>query len=258
MTQYTPGRFQILPPIVKNLLIINVIFFVATFLAQRFNLDLNDKLGLHYFGSQKFQPFQIITYMFMHGGFGHIFFNMFALWMFGYAIENYMGPKRFLIYYLTTGIGAAILHYGVFYLEIRPLLDPINQYLSDPENVDKQHRLINVLNPIVSQPISINDLNYDLIETFKIDFLNRPVVVGASGAVFGILLAFGMMFPNSIIYLYFAIPVKAKYFVIIYGLLELWLGFSNRGGSNIAHFAHIGGMIFGFILLKYWNIKRLN
>nr|MBC8343833.1 rhomboid family intramembrane serine protease [Bacteroidota bacterium] len=126
MTQYTPGRFQILPPIVKNLLIINVIFFVATFLAQRFNLDLNDKLGLHYFGSQKFQPFQIITYMFMHGGFGHIFFNMFALWMFGYAIENYMGPKRFLIYYLTTGIGAAILHYGVFYLEIRPLLDPIN------------------------------------------------------------------------------------------------------------------------------------
>jgi membrane associated rhomboid family serine protease len=258
MNHYSPGRFQILPPVVKNLLIINVIFFVATLVVQKLGIDLSDKLGLHFFGSEKFEPYQVITYMFMHGGFGHVFFNMFALWMFGYAIENYMGPKRFLIYYLATGIGAAMLHYGVFYLEIKPYLDPINRYLSNPENIDFQHQLINALNPIVSQPISIQNLNYEVIETFKIDLLNQPVVVGASGAVFGILLAFGMMFPNSVIYLYFAIPVKAKYFVIGYGLIELWLGFSNRGDSNIAHFAHIGGMIFGFILLKYWKIKRLN
>ncbi len=186
MNHYSPGRFQILPPVVKNLLIINVIFFVATLVVQKLGIDLSDKLGLHFFGSKKFEPYQVITYMFMHGGFGHVFFNMFALWMFGYAIENYMGPKRFLIYYLATGIGAAMLHYGVFYLEIKPYLDPINRYLSNPENIDFQHQLINALNPIVSQPISIQNLNFEVIEAFKIDLLNQPVVVGASGAVFGI------------------------------------------------------------------------
>jgi membrane associated rhomboid family serine protease len=258
MNQYSPGRFQILPPVVKNLLIINILFFVATIVVQRMGVDLNDILGLHYFGSEKFKPFQIITYMFMHGGFGHVFFNMFALWMFGYAIENFMGPKRFFIYYIVTGVGAALLHYGIYYLEMRPLLLPINNYLSNPENIDFQHQLINAINPIITQPLSLSDLSYDLINNFKIDLLNQPVVVGASGAVFGILLAFGMMFPNSVIYLYFAIPVKAKYFVIIYGLLELWFGVSRMGDSNIAHFAHVGGMIFGFILLKYWKIKRLN
>ncbi len=258
MNQFRPGRFSILPPVVKNLLIINVIFFAATFFFQRLGIDLVDILGLHYFGAEKFKPFQLITYMFMHGSFGHIFFNMFALWMFGYAIENIWGAKRFAIYYLITGLGAALLHYGIFYLENASLISAMNDYLINPYDVGVQEKLLSVLNPILTRPVLPGELTLDFVEGIKQTFLNQPVVVGASGAVFGILLAFGMMFPNSLLYLYFAIPVKAKYFVIVYGLAELYFGLADRGASNVAHFAHVGGMLFGFILIKYWRVKRLN
>ncbi|HPD64854.1 MAG TPA: rhomboid family intramembrane serine protease [Bacteroidia bacterium] len=265
MNYYRPGSFQILPPVVKNLLIINILFFVATFTLGRFGINLIDLFGLHYFGSEKFRPFQFFTYMFMHGGFSHILFNMFALWMFGYAIENFWGPKRFLIYYLVTGIGAALIHYGVFYLEIAHLLNPINNFLNEPSNPDFQQRVAEVLAPYyhvsgldISRSLTAADVSVDMVESFKTELLNTPVVVGASGAVFGILLAFGMMFPNSPIYIYFLFPIKAKYFVILYGVLELFTGISRMGESNIAHFAHVGGMLFGFILLKYWKVRRLN
>ncbi|MFC2114007.1 rhomboid family intramembrane serine protease [Bacteroidota bacterium] len=258
MSRYSPGSFQILPPVVKNLLIINVIFFVAKIIAARFSIDLDDILGLHYFGSEKFKPFQLITYMFMHGNFTHILFNMFALWMFGYAIENFMGPKRFFIYYMVTGVGAALLHYGIYYLEMRPLMSLFDAYFANPGDMGIQAQLGNALSPYFQHGFDISNINYQDVIDAKTAILNAPVVVGASGAVFGILLAFGMMFPNSVIYLYFAIPVKAKYFVIVYGLLEIYFGISGGGQSNVAHFAHVGGMIFGFILLKYWRIKRLN
>ncbi len=258
MSHYRPGGFSLLPPVVKNLLIINFIFFLATITFSRLGIDLIDILGLHYFGSEKFHPYQLVTYMFMHGGFSHIFFNMFALWMFGYAIENIWGPKRFFIYYLVTGFGAAMLHYGIFYLENASLITSINQYLADPYNEAVQLKLLSVLNPVLTHPITPIDLNIELVEDLKNTFLNRPVVVGASGAVFGILLAFGMMFPNTLIYLYFAIPVKAKYFVIFYGLAELYFGLADRGASNVAHFAHVGGMLFGYLLIRYWNVKRIN
>ena len=276
MDQFRPGGFRILPPVVKNLIIINGLFFLATLaVSGSFGIDLIDILGLHYFAAEKFSPYQFITYMFMHGGFMHIFFNMFALWMFGNALENIWGPKRFLTYYFVTGIGAAITHYVVFYFEISPVLTVINNYLDNPSHEaltqflnsdnfqlasyemqdtfnqfrDRYNELIN------NNPVSALQLSVDFMTEYKREFLNAPVVVGASGAVFGILLAFGMLFPNALIYLYFAIPIKAKYFVMIYGAIELFSGIYNRG-SNVAHFAHLGGMVFGYFLLMYWKNRR--
>ncbi|MDR1758139.1 MAG: rhomboid family intramembrane serine protease [Bacteroidales bacterium] len=206
---------RLLPPVVKNLLIINVLFFLATILLAPVGVDLVKIFGLHYFSAPDFRPWQLVTYMFMHANFGHIFFNMFALWMFGAALEQVMGQKRFLTYYLITGIGAAILHYLVLYYQLRPYL-----------------------------------MMYEM--SGNMNALNQFVTIGASGSVFGLLLAFGMLFPNSEIYLYFLLPIKAKWFVIIYGAIELFYGI---GGTNdgVAHFAHLGGMLFGFILLMAWK-----
>lgn len=273
MQQFRPGGFRILPPVVKNLLIINGLFFLATLAAQRsFGIDLTDKLGLHYFSAEKFRPYQFITYMFMHGSFMHIFFNMFALWMFGNALENIWGPKRFIIYYLITGIGAALTHYVVYYFQISPVIDAINNYLDNPSHEALTHFInagyLKITSPALQSSFSafrdqynnlINtnphkalQLSLDFMAQYKVAFLNAPVVIGASGAVFGILLAFGMIFPNALIYLYFAIPIKAKYFVMMYGAIELFSGIYNSN-SNIAHFAHLGGMLFGYFVLLYWK-----
>jgi membrane associated rhomboid family serine protease len=273
MDQYRPGGFRILPPVVKNLIIINGLFFLATIATgSRFGFNMIEIFGLHYFAAEKFSPYQFVTYMFMHGGFMHIFFNMFALWMFGNALENVWGPKKFLIYYFITGIGAALTHYIVFYFEISPVLQAINNYLDNPSHealtrflnsdnfkvasVEIQNNFnefrIQYNNLINSNPTRALQLSVDFMSQYKIDFLNAPVVVGASGAVFGILLAFGMMFPNALIYVYFAIPIKAKYFVMIYGAIELFSGIYDTG-SNVAHFAHLGGMVFGYFVLLYWK-----
>jgi len=258
MEHYRPGRFQILPLVVKNLLIVNFIFFAATIALERLGVDLVSILGLHYFASEKFEPYQLLSYMFMHGSFSHIFFNMFALWIFGYAIENFWGPKRFFIYYIVTGVGASLIHYGVYYFEIQHFIKPINQFLADTSNMEVRENLSILLSPYYNLPLSASDITPTLVQEFKMSLYNTPVVVGASGAVFGILLAFGMMFLNSLIYIYFLFPIKAKYLVILYGVVELFSGVSNMGTSNIAHFAHLGGMVFGFILIKYWGVKRLN
>lgn len=273
MDQYRPTGFNILPPVVKNLLIINGLFFLATLATgTKFGFDLTDMLGLHYFQAEKFRPYQFITYMFMHSGPMHILFNMFALWMFGNAIENIWGPKKFLIYYLVTGVGAAITHYVVLYFEISPVMAAIDAYLNNPTpetlNVFLNSGYFKVMSVEVqdnfnifreqynqllfTDPTQALQLSVDFVSQYKIDYLNAPVVVGASGAVFGILLAFGMMFPNALIYVYFAIPVKAKYFVIIYGAIELFSGVYDKG-SDVAHFAHLGGMVFGYLLLLYWK-----
>lgn len=215
---YRPQRFQILPPVIKNLLIINGLAFVALLVFQTtFGLNLNAYLGLFFPASEYFEPYQIVTHMFMHGSLTHIFFNMFALWMFGAPLENLWGSKRFLIYYLITGFGAAVLHEGVMALEYYGFL-------------------------------------YEIGPQARQALLYIPTV-GASGAVYGILLGFGMTYPNQPIYLYFLFPIKAKYFVTIFGALELWNGLSNTG-SNIAHFAHVGGMIFGYFLILSWRKRR--
>ena len=270
--------FRVLPPVVKNLLILNGLFFLATIAFENaWGISLVDIFGLRYLAAEKFAPYQFITYMFMHGGFAHILFNMFALWMFGNTLENLWGPKKFLIYYIVTGIGAALVHYVTIYFMLQPDLALMNQFLSDPtmqslNSLVNNHRFqINQFSGDIwlafsSFQADVNQLsrnpdNYaalqrsiEFVADYKTHFLNQPNVIGASGAVFGILLAFGMTFPNAIIYLYFAIPVKAKYFVIFYGLLELYLGFA-RTSSNVAHFAHLGGMIFGYFLIMYWRQK---
>lgn len=245
MDQYRFGGFKMLPPVVKNLLIINVLMFLATLAIQSaFHFDLTDKLGLFFPKTSYFKPYQFVTHIFMHGGFSHLFLNMFALWMFGNAIENIWGGKRFFLYYMVTGLGAAFLHTLVNYIT----------YSSHAGQLD----------PEAVRDIMSNGYDYIKNQQGYIDPVMRSLqsltvpTVGASGAVFGILLAFGMMFPNSRIYVYFAIPIKAKYFVMIYGAIELYSGIANQQGDNIAHFAHLGGMLFGLIFILIWKKHRFN
>ena len=222
--QYSPSGFRVLPIVVKNLLIINFLMFLATFTFRKFNIDLNDLLGLHFFKASGFRLYQIVTYMFMHGNFEHLFFNMFALWMFGANMENIWGSKRFLLFYLVCGLGAGLCQEGVQYIQYAT-------QLAGYESVDLGGNML---------------LSMDR-------YLNLMTTVGASGAIYGLLLAFGMMFPNSMIYLYFLFPIRAKWFVIGYAVIELISGFV--GGGNVAHFAHLGGMLFGLILILHWKKK---
>lgn len=245
MMQYRPAGFNFMPVVVKNLLIINGLFFLATIsMETAFRVDLIRTLGLFMPGSPHFEPYQLVSHMFMHANFSHIFFNMFALWMFGTAIENLMGSQRFLVYYLITGFGAAFLHLGVSYLEVWSLR---SELLAAGYTPGQLRHIVEF--PPDTAPVDIAGTLAAYIRKFIIP------TVGASGAVFGILLAFGMFFPNSYIYLFFAIPVKAKYFVMAYGALELYFGIANRPGDNIAHFAHLGGMVFGYLLIRYWRSK---
>lgn len=236
-----PARFSYLPEVVKNLLIINGLFFLAKYvLGTNFGINLDQHLALHHWESPDFRPHQLVTHLFMHGSFSHILFNMFALWMFGNQLENIWGGKRFLVYYMITGLGAAVLHLAVIQFQISGLeaqmaLEQINRVTSS--GYDALQNSQNFIDPLMG----------------KLNLLYYTPTVGASGAVFGLLLAFGMLFPNTLIYLYFAIPIKAKYFVAAYGLIELWLGIQNSASDNVAHFAHLGGMLFGYFLIKYWR-----
>ena len=229
---YRPSNFSELPEVVKNLLIINGLFFLATISLDNFGLDLVKIFGLHQFQYPDFRPHQIISHLFMHGDFTHLFFNMFALWMFGKVLENVWGAKRFLTFYIVTGIGAAFVHLLISQYQIISISNQIPEMV----NLAIEGRY----NPSI--PISK-----------KLTQLIITPTVGASGAVFGLLLAFGMLFPNTLLYIYFAIPIKAKYFVLAYGILELYSGISNNPADNVAHFAHLGGMIFGYFLIKYWR-----
>ncbi len=213
------GRLNI-PPVVKNLIIINVVMLVITYFAKNF---MYSHLSLFFFKSPYFSPYQIITHMFMHGGFVHLFFNMYTLLIFGSILENVWGGKKFFLYYMVTGLGAAFFHELVMYL----------QYITATSQA--------TINTLMSTP-----------------------TVGASGAIYGLLLAYGMLFPNNVLTLIFPpVSLKAKWFVLIFGAIELFLGISSTGalgkidfGSNIAHFAHLGGMIFGLILILYWKKKN--
>jgi membrane associated rhomboid family serine protease len=265
-----PGGFSAFPPVVKNLLIINGLMFLALMtVGPRLGLDLNRILGLYYPASPSFEPYQIFTHLFMHGSLGHLFSNMFALWMFGSMLENVWGSKRMLVYYILTGLGAAILHLVVSGIEITILQNSVSEYIANPgieqfrlfiaETVprpfipDFQRLLVAWQQSPESSFYLENSLS--LAQQLVQVKLNIPTV-GASGAVFGILMAFGLMFPNMNIYLFFAIPIKAKYFVMGYGFFELYMGLANNPGDNVAHFAHLGGMLFGFLILKYWQKKR--
>lgn len=286
MTEFRPGRFQVLPTIVKNLIIINVIMVFAQFALGKYGIDLADYLGLHYWRSELFKPWQLLTHMFMHGSYNdvggtisHIFFNMFALWMFGSVLENIWGPKRFLIFYIVCGIGAAVLHLGVLgwgyhvieqafrHYQQDPTLDNFVIFARDhllPLKAQAGTRLVDVYNTWINNPQmnlsqeSVSAINQylhgvRLNDGVYISGLFDEATVGASGAVFGVLFAFGYLFPNTLIYLYFLVPIKAKYVVAGFALIELFSGIQNSAGDNVAHFAHLGGMIVAFILIRIWN-----
>ena len=216
-----------IPVVTKNLLLVNIIAFVATWILQLRGLDLNDLLGLHFFMAADFQVWQLLTYMFLHSGFTHILFNMFALWMFGVVIENVWGPKKFLFYYISCGVGAGIMqeiaHFFSFYFTISAQ-DPTVGF---GELFASGHQLSTQL--------------------------NGWTTIGASGAVYAILLAFGMIFPNERIFIFpLPIPIKAKWFVMFYVAIDLFSAMSSSG-DNVAHMAHLGGMLFGYLMIRYWN-----
>jgi membrane associated rhomboid family serine protease len=234
------ASFNATPPVVKNLIILNAIMLFVTYVLSMRGIDLANILGLHYIQSTEFKPYQLVTHLFMHGGITHLFFNMFALWMFGRILESVWGPKRFFIYYFVTGLGAAVLHTFVNFLEFQSVASKMS-----PEQIDI----------VMSQGAEVFNEGKNFVDPLmaKLNLVLNVPTVGASGAVFGILLGFGMLFPNTELMLLFPpMPIKAKYFVLGYGALELILGITNSGG-NIAHFAHLGGMLFGFIMIKYWN-----
>lgn len=225
MTQFRPTRFEILPPVIKNLLIINGLVFLAQVTFRNASFKLEDVFALHTFQSSLFQPWQFVTHMFMHGDFGHLFFNMFALWMFGAVLENVWGQKRFLTFYLICGLGAALCHMITLYWETREL---INTFYALP---------------------------FEQQVYYRGNFLEQlhAATLGASGAVYGCLAAFGYLFPNTYIFIYFLFPIKAKWLVSGYILIELMATFQNSAGDNVAHFAHLGGALFGFLLAFFWN-----
>lgn len=265
---YRPSGYRLLPEVIKNILIINVIMYLATLFLQQKGIDLIDILGLHYFESEKFRIYQFITYMFMHDShdFRHILLNMFALYMFGSVVENVWGGKKFLTFYILTGLGAALAHYAIVYYQMQPSISFFNDYINSPD-INKMYALVNsdaygssfgadFRELLQSNPPQALTASVDFARQFKADLLNAPVVIGASGAVYGVLLAYGMLFPNSLLYLFFAIPVKAKYVVILYGLIEVFSGISGR--DNVAHFAHLGGLLTGLIIILYWRYKSRN
>ena len=240
MNGYGKGFFG-MPPVVKNLIFINILMLLAYYtVGSVFDIDLNRTLGLYFPKSEQFKPIQIITHMFMHSGIWHLFFNMFALYMFGQVLEQVWGPKRFLIFYFVCGLGAALTHESVIAFQYSHIAHSLS-----PENLQL---VLNEGTAYFNQGKVFTDPGMENLQIL----LNTPTI-GASGAIFGVLLAFGMLFPNTQLMLLFPpIPIKAKYFVIIYGGIELYMAITQPG-SNIAHAAHLGGMLFGYLLIRYWR-----
>lgn len=239
------------PPAIKNIIIINVLFFLASIgVPKYFGFDFMDFFGLHYFESEKFNPIQLVSYMFLHdtSGFSHIFFNMFGLWMFGRGIEEIWGTRKFLIFYFVSGIGAALVQEVTWYFSVQPMVEAFNGFMNTKNTELLMPYLSNVTEsvyPTVDQLIEIKGMIFD-----------KMLTVGASGCVFGILLAFAMLFPQAEIFLLFIpIPIKAPIFVTIYAVMELFLGVQSFSGDNVAHFAHLGGMLFALILILVWRKK---
>lgn len=254
-------------PIVRNLLFLNIAFFIV----DKYILHLAPGFALYSVLSAKFLPYQFISYMFLHSNFGHLLGNMFGLFMFGPMLERMWGSKRFLIFYFVTGIGAGALFSAIGYFELAQIRDAVAAYTQNPspeglvDFLSKHNRYfyqqnIEFLNAFESNPTNVEYIQSSLqaVNNVYQNLLNIPMV-GASGAIFGILMAFGLLFPNTELFMLFIpFPIKAKYFVTFYGLYELYLGIQNSQSDNVAHFAHIGGMLFAYLLLRYWNIKRTN
>ncbi len=227
MPQFRTGGFQAIPPVIKNLIIINILIFLAQqTLGPRIDMEMTNMFALHDIRSFFFRPYQLITYMFLHGGWSHVLMNMFVLWMFGAILENYWGPKRFLTFYVVCGIGAAVLHLTVLYRELTPVFNDLHNLPSDQAQ-----------------------------EYFQNPYYNlNSATLGASGAIFGCMAAFGYLFPNTeMLILPIPFPIKAKWLVLGYAAIELFAGVQPTAGDNVAHWAHLGGGLVGLLLVIYWN-----
>ncbi|MFM9020867.1 MAG: rhomboid family intramembrane serine protease [Sediminibacterium sp.] len=272
MTQFRPSRFEILPVIVKNLLIINGLFFMAQFAFSGPDapIDMEGIFALHAWQSSLFRPWQLITHMFLHGDFAHIFGNMFALWMFGSVLENVWGSKKFLTFYIVCGLGAALIHLLFLSYEFLPMMKAYESlyeqqargqwvsieemrkfmvtYLSSDLTHAKELQQLGD-NPAISSQI-FSQL------TAKYQEVINTATIGASGAVFGVLAAFVYLFPNTYIYIYFLIPIKAKWLGILYFTYELFFAIQNSAGDNVARWAHVGGAIVGLLIVFTWNKRN--
>ena len=237
------SSFGGLPPVVLNLIIINLLFFIAELVLGNAGIDLTTILGLFYIGSVHFKPWQLVTYMFMHGGWMHIIFNMFALYIFGPPLERLWGGKKFLTFYFLTGIGASLFYMGIEYFQIQHLASQLDPSLLTQIKHDSPSIMVN------------GTQAYRELASRVYAVYNGPMI-GASGAIFGVLLGFGMLYPNvPLIFIFFPIPIKAKYFVMIYGGIELFQGIANKPGDHVAHFAHIGGLLVGYLIIRYWKSR---
>jgi membrane associated rhomboid family serine protease len=280
MSFFGSSRGVSLPPVVKNIIIINVILFVITWITTDY---LNNDFMWRHFAlysvkSPFFEPHQLVTHIFMHANFGHIFFNMFGVYMFGRILEQLWGSKKMLIFYTVTGLGAAAIHLLVNYIQMNHLVNMVQQFNDHPsyllfneiatkygKRTGFYSEMMQFMQQWFYKPDDmsfvdgakqfLNAIVYGNPQNPVIGFgqLNTPTV-GASGAVFGLLIAFAMVFPEAELMLIFLpIPIKAKYFVPIYALLELFFGVANFSWDNMAHFAHLGGALFGFLLVKWWK-----
>jgi membrane associated rhomboid family serine protease len=264
--------FRNITPVVKNLLIINIVVFLCQQLLR--SADFTGIMSLWNIGSPNFKPYQFFTYMFAHspGGLMHIIFNMLGLVFLGPLLERFWGSQRFLIFYMVTGIGAGVLYSGMILVQNSKVNERLDAFYSEP-NPQNFNTLI-VENPTITK---FRPEVFDFIDVFDKHPTNQHYVqvaknyavdvrkveidfgkmLGASGAIYGILMAFGMLFPNTQMMLLFPpIPIKAKYLVLILGLYALYAGFSQNPNDQTAHFAHLGGMVFAFIMIKIWQSKR--
>ncbi len=245
MTYFRTGFPAGIPPVTLNIIIINVIVWLAQVVFLRRGIDLTDMFGLYYFESEGFRIFQPVTYLFLHdsSSFMHVFSNMFAVFMFGRTLEQVWGSKRFLSYYLATGVGAALVQILVVFIRIQTVKSGMSAEAIHEVYVNG-FQLLN------------QGMNYVDGAAGNLNSLINTATVGASGSVFGILLAFGVLFPNAELFIIpFPFPIKAKWFVIGYGVFELFFGIRNIPGDNVAHFAHLGGMLFGILMILYWRKK---
>jgi len=258
--------FARITPVVKNLLLVNIGLLLIPSLLQ---IDLGNLFGLRYVFAESFAPYQFITYMFLHANFGHLLGNMFALLIFGPMLERFWGAKKFFLFYMITGVGAGILFGVVSFFEMQQLQSAVEAYVANPgyeafNAFVNQHasyafkQWYTFIDAFGENPTSMEYINGSIQRAQEVlRFQANIPMIGASGAVFAILFAFGYLFPNTELMLLIPpMPIKAKYLVTFYGLYELYAGIQRAPGDNVAHFAHLGGMLVAFILLKIWQDNR--
>lgn len=246
---YFPRQMRSLVP---HLIIINALFWLAsTILPQKFGIDLVQVLGLHYWQASNFHVWQLLTYMFMHDttSIWHLFFNMFSLFIFGRIVEQVWGSKRFLFYYMVCGLGAGLVQELTWMIDLNGVLKAFDSSITVGSAVGQEDIFGRYFSTTDWSSVSTGELM-----RARSVLLNKFITIGASGAIFGLLLAFGWLFPDEKLFIMFIpIPIKARWFVPVYAIIELVAGVSNFSFDNVAHFAHLGGMLFGLLLLLYWR-----